>query len=137
MISVLHLHYFSPQEITYAFLPGPHSGTPNQREVVSKAMREWTRYANVKFRQIFNVQDSMVRIAFNPKDGNWSRLGTGALRILKTAPTANFCDISQDTAPSAHQRGVVLHEIGHMLGLKHEHQSPSVRGILTWIEKGG
>lgn len=96
------------------------------------------RYANIKFKEIpfDRAAKSHVRISFNPKDGNWSRLGLNSLDYVTTKATANFCDINEELEATEQQKGVVLHEIGHILGLEHEHQSPSLRGLLTWIEEG-
>lgn len=37
---------------------------------------------------------------------------------------------------AAENRGTILHEVGHALGLKHEHQSPARGGTLTLNEQG-
>lgn len=101
-------------------------------------MNEWMRYASIQFKKIRfeEAAKSHIRIAFNPKDGNWSRLGLNSLDYVTTKATANFCGINEEVEATKEQMGVVLHEIGHILGLKHEHQSPSLKGLLTWIESG-
>ncbi|MCK7495763.1 MAG: hypothetical protein MZW92_35925 [Comamonadaceae bacterium] len=46
-------------------------GTEAQQRKVQAAVREWMKYANLKF-EFGSVQDAEVRIAFKPDDGSWA-----------------------------------------------------------------
>jgi len=65
-------------------------------------------------------EESDVRIDFNESGGCWSLLGTDALEAEKDAATMSF---------SWFDVGTVVHEFGHLLGMIHEHQNPSGKGI--------
>ncbi len=72
-------------------------------------------------------QDAQVRIGFDPADGSWSYMGRDVLTIRDLmARTMNF----GWPLNTAYGRDTTLHEIGHTLGLDHEHQNPNA-GI-TW-----
>jgi hypothetical protein len=47
----------------------------------------------------------------------------------------NFGWIGDNDVISDSEKGVILHEFGHALGLVHEHQSPAREGKLTFVEK--
>ena len=66
-----------------------------------------------------------LRISFN-QEGNWSYVGTDAEKIPAKEATLNIGTL---TGPLTNRlrkrtRGSILHEFGHALGLKHEHQHP-------------
>ncbi|KAG5635803.1 hypothetical protein H0H81_010075 [Sphagnurus paluster] len=94
-------------------------------------MAQWTYYANVDFTQAHNRDDAMIRIGFKPNDGSWSFVGTDAERIKRGQVTMNLACIADRPTVSDRDRGIILHEWGHALGLAHEHQSPARRGTLT------
>ena len=103
-------------------------GTLEQRRHVQKVASEWLQYANLKFKWNVPVQQSDVRIAFDTEDGSWSYMGRQSRSIDTESATMNFGWLSE--RPSASERGTILHEFGHLLGLGHEHQNP--KGGLTW-----
>ena len=43
---------------------------------------------------------------------------------------------ASSTTMIAEEERTILHECGHMLGLKHEHQSPASRLVFTFDENG-
>jgi hypothetical protein len=65
-------------------------------------------------------EESDVRIDFNESGGCWSLLGTDALEAEKDVATMSFSWFDVST---------VIHEFGHLLGMIHEHQNPSGKGI--------
>ena len=105
------------------------NGTVAQRQFVERIASLWLPHINLSF--LWNVArvDSDVRVRFR-KGGSWSYLGTDNLSVDKASATMNFGWLP-DNPGSAGDRGLVLHEFGHMLGFEHEHQSP--RNKLTWI----
>ena len=63
----------------------------------------------------------MIRIGFDPSSGSWSYVGRDILNIRDPQlRTMNF-GWALDTT---YGRDTALHEIGHSLGLEHEHQNP-------------
>jgi hypothetical protein len=92
-------------------------GTTQQQKFVRDTAQEWLKHANLKFNFGVPRRKSEVRISFTPGIGSWSYVGTDALYIAKGNPTMNFSWLD---------KGVVLHEFGHMLGLLHEHQHPDI-----------
>lgn len=89
-------------------------GTDRMKDLVKTWSEEWTRYANLHFRFGVSRNNSDVRISFK-KPGAYSYLGTDATFIDNRNETMNFGWLDRET---------VLHEFGHMLSLKHEHQHP-------------
>ena len=88
--------------------------------------------------------DIRVSINYNKIKGTWSRLGTDASNVPNTEPTMN---ISSTVLTSALRHKVsqllsrisrstvvvqILHEIGHCLGLQHEHQRANSIGGLKF-----
>jgi hypothetical protein len=100
------------------------NGTAKQQAFVRRTAEEWLQHANLKFNWVKSAKTSEVRISFLPAGGSWSYVGTDALLASRREATMNFAWLD---------KGVVLHEFGHMLGLKHEHQNPD--GGIQWNEK--
>ncbi|WP_276482619.1 M12 family metallopeptidase [Paraflavitalea pollutisoli] len=106
-------------EITYTFV---EKGTPADLNVVRKAFKTWKAVGiGLSFREVNSVEEALVRIGFDHEDDSWSWVGREILDISKDEKTMNFgIDLSAD----AEGMSTALHEIGHTLGLQHEHQSP-------------
>lgn len=98
-------------------------GTDFEKNMVKEIFRELT-FINIKFVYVNNPNESDVRISFQRGIGSWSYVGTDCLLIPKTQPTMNFGWLDY---------GTIRHEIGHMLGLLHEHKNPE-SGI-QWNEE--
>ncbi|MEJ8809433.1 M12 family metallopeptidase [Variovorax ureilyticus] len=96
--------------------------------VVAEAFDTWAKLGiGIGFRRVSTPEDAMVRIGFNPNDGSWSYVGRDVLNIKSLQErTMNF----GWPLTTAYGRDTALHEIGHTIGLEHEHQNPNA-GI-TW-----
>ena len=97
-------------------------GRQSDRNAILAAGAEWSHYANVKFTFTRDDGSSVLRVAFwdaSDDGGSWSYVGTDALVIPPNEPTIN---IGWPDDP-----GRDLHELGHALGLIHEHQNPLAR----------
>ncbi|KAF8165904.1 hypothetical protein B0H34DRAFT_780581 [Crassisporium funariophilum] len=118
--------------LTYAFLDGPPTSraSTNRQAKVRKVITEWELYGNFSFKFVEGDVEGgpIIRITFDASDGSWSFVGKEVLEIDHDKATMNLGWISGDTdVVTSNERGVILHEFGHTLGLMHEHQSP-VRG---------
>jgi hypothetical protein len=107
-------------------------GAPEQQDAVRAAFQTWKDLdIGLAFHEVHDRSEAEIRIGFLPKpfDGSWSALGRGVLSYGANQRTTNYgWDL---TTP--HGRSTALHEIGHILGMAHEHQSPFA-GIV-WDEE--
>ncbi|WKT53671.1 Peptidase, metallopeptidase [Fusarium oxysporum f. sp. vasinfectum] len=102
---------------------GFKGGTEWQKEQVKKHAPEWCKHANIKFKFIDSGEVDIL-IAFNPRLGSWSYLGTDcSWWSSQNRPSMNLGWIN-DTRSDDDIRSVILHEFGHVLGAVHEHESP-------------
>lgn len=103
------LHYF--------FDGGPE----RQRQAVRDAFATWKDLGiGLEFTEVSDRSEAEVRITFDQSDGSWSYVGRDVLDIGMGEATMNFgWDLTD-----AYGGSTALHEIGHTLGLPHEHQNP-------------
>lgn len=111
------------QTIRLAFLrggkpPGGDSSIVERR--IQSAAKAWAEHANLTFQWVEGA--AAIRISFEDA-GSWSYIGTTCLEHPEGS-TMNFGWLSSDLDESSF-RAVVLHELGHALGMIHEHQSPA------------
>lgn len=100
------------------------------REIMVKAINEWAQ--NIPHRSINIVygKEGDIRISDDEKiKGDWSAIGTEANKVPLDEPTLHLDSI--DDLKEFHQ--TALHEFGHALGLKHEHQHPE--HDINWDKK--
>lgn len=135
--TVIHYYFFDRDtDGEYVFTAGGQRvwrswvGSEDQQDVVREAFRTWKDIGmGLEFKEVADREEAEVRIGFMPGDGAWSYLGTYVLNIGSGQRTMNFGWRlqGQDGLDTA------LHEIGHTLGLPHEHQNPNA-GIV-WNEE--
>jgi len=116
-IRLIRAKWVNGTVLHYCFLDGPEP----QRQAVRDAFTEWKDLGiGLEFMEVTDRSEAEVRIAFDQSDGSWSYVGRDVLGIPIAEPTMNFgWDLTDD-----YGRTTALHEIGHTLGLPHEHQNP-------------
>ena len=120
--TVLHYYFFDkPQEWTTR---------DEEKNVVRQAFAGWKQLGiGLEFKEVAAREDAEIRIAFWRGDGSWSYVGRDNLSIGQDERTMNFG--WNLTLPG--EIDTALHEIGHAIGLQHEHQNPNA-GIV-WNEE--
>jgi hypothetical protein len=88
-------------------------------------VQEWEKYANIKF-DCVKSQDAIIRITFDPHDGSWSFIGRDILTAKSHSPTMNLSWVEDSEDISMIDKGIILHEFGHTLGLGHEQDMESI-----------
>jgi hypothetical protein len=106
------------------------NGDEYVRGMVWRFARTWERYAAVDL-VLTDRADAEIRVAFqwNNDKTSWSKVGTDALDVPKSQPTMNFGWFDSKTKEEEFRR-TTLHEFGHALGFKHEHQNP--KASIPW-----
>jgi hypothetical protein len=94
----------------------------DEKDLVRTAFQHWKDLGiGLTFEEVANRNDAEIRIGFERRDGYWSLLGRDVLGRSANKRTMNF-GRNLTTVPDG--LDTALHEIGHTLGLPHEHQSP-------------
>lgn len=97
-------------------------GSAALRGQVQRVVMDWEPHTCVSF-EFGNHASPDIRISFEPDKGHWSWVGTDALVIPQDEATMNLA-ICDGASPESINH-VILHEFGHVLGARHEHQSPA------------
>ncbi len=97
------------------------------RNEVSTLAKTWSQYGNIDFQFGVPWNKGEIRIRFWDTNGGNSYVGRQALNIANKE-TMNL-GLNHRTTPDTFRR-TVIHEFGHAIGFRHEHQSPKVR--YTW-----
>ena len=109
-------------------VPAAWRGKAADIKEVGAAFETWFKLGiGISFKAVSRPEDATIRIGFDPSDGSWSYVGRDILTIRDPQErTMNF----GWALNTPYGRDTALHEIGHAIGLEHEHQNPFA-GI-TW-----
>ena len=84
---------------------------------------EWSNHCSIKFKTVSKLP-AEIRVKFIPGLDSWTTLGTGSLQDQRSPSMyLSIYGVNSETD----NRGLILHEFGHALGLIHEHQSPDAK----------
>lgn len=120
------LHYaFFKNEPGFAHL----AGTESQKKVFRDGVKAWIDLGiGLKFEEVQNRADAELRIAFQRNDGHWSYIGRDVLDQGVDVATMNL-----DPTAGNFDWETAAHELGHSMGLPHEHQNP--KAGIVWNEE--
>jgi len=111
--------------ITWSFFdttPVADWDTDDQRAAVRRAWQRWIDTGvNLTIVELTDPSTAIVRISFQQAGASYSYVGTDNKNI---APSNYTMNLGWDVTDNG-QKGTAEHEIGHALGLDHEHQHPS------------
>jgi hypothetical protein len=130
--TVLHYYFFNDKKRDFSQVEQPDHrlrtetwvGSAAQQDVVRQAFAIWKAVGiGLEFVEVKHREDAEIRIGFMAGDGSWSYIGTDIVSAERRDPSTRTINYGWDLR-DAYGLTTALHEIGHTLGLPHEHMSP-------------
>jgi hypothetical protein len=108
----------------YCFFTGRshYAVSKKQADAIRKAFVKWKAIGiGLEFQEVKQLSEAEVRIGYSEADGeSASSVGRDVLKVPLNEPTTVYgWDLT-----TAYGSGTALHELGHVLGMEHEHQNP-------------
>ena len=107
----------------YCFFTSGHFAVPKkQADAIRAAFAEWKAVGiGLDFKEVAKLSEAEVRIGYSAADGaSQSNVGRDVLQVPSNQPTTQYgWDLTDH-----YGHGTALHELGHVLGMEHEHQNP-------------
>jgi serralysin len=100
------------------------NGSNSIKQQVRKRFERYHDIIGLKF-QFVEDGESDIRVGFiwNGDTASWSNIGSDALGVEDNEPTMNYGWFDDETTDEEFDR-VVLHEVAHCIGFKHEQGHP-------------
>lgn len=122
--TTLHYAFFENQP-RFAHL----AATEAFKKVFRDGVKAWVDLGiGLKFEEVKSRADAELRIAFQKNDGHWSYIGKDVLNQGDDDATLNL-----DPTAGNFNWETAAHEIGHSMGLPHEHQNP--KAGIVWNDE--
>lgn len=104
-------------------------GKDHQKQQIRQAFKAWKDLGiNLEFKEVSDRRNAVIRVGFMEGDGSWSYVGTDCKTIKD--PNKRTMNIGWN---ESNDFTTYLHEVGHALGLTHEHQS--AKAGIVWNNK--